>query len=163
MTKEEISKLILSNPIEAWRKVQSGELDISHIKSNVLKKRAHKFLSGDQIEAIESVYWATYIVEKEVSDIISHIEKTLGNTDIIDSMLAKLTFGDKISLLDQQYNKSGGIDPFIKFAWKVKKLRDSVAHGRFSNLKYEGVDLSGRKGQFKFLIDLTTAFSKSGK
>lgn len=96
MTAEEISKLILSNPDEAWRKIQGGEINAPDF--NVLKK------------------W----VEKKFL-------------------------------------------PFIKFAWKVKKLRDAVAHQRFDDLKYDGLDLSDRKAQYKFLIDLTKAFSDSAK
>ncbi|MCL4392190.1 hypothetical protein M1413_02540 [Patescibacteria group bacterium] len=164
MNKEEFSKLILSDPSEAWKKIRSGEIDISHVDFNVVKKRVeNKFLTKEQIEAVESVYWASYLVEKEISDIISSTEKTLGNTDIVDAMLGRLAFGDKISLMDERYNKGGQIKPFISFAWRVNQLRNNVAHGRFGDLKYEGLDLSNRKGQFKFLIDLIGAFSKSVK
>jgi hypothetical protein len=164
MTKEEISKLVLTNPDEAWKKIQSDEIDISHIDFNVLKKKVENtFLTAAQIEAVESVFWATYLVEKDAANMISSIEKQLGNTDIVDSLLNRLTFGDKISLVKERYNKSGLINPFVNFAWKVKTLRDAVAHQRFEELKYDGLDLSDKKSQFKFLIDLTTAFSKSAQ
>lgn len=164
MNKEEISKLILSDPDEAWRKIQSGEIDTSHMEFNAVKRRVeNKFLTKEQIEAVESVYWATYLVEREVSDMVSSIEKTLGNTDIVDTMLSRLAFGDKISLMDERYNAGGQIKPFVSFAWKVNKLRNSVAHGRYDDLKYEGLDLSDKKCQLKFLIDLVSAFLKSVK
>lgn len=164
MNKEEISKFILSDPSEVWRKIENGEINISHIDFNTVKKRVeNKFLTKEQIEAVESVYWATYLIEREVSNMISSIEKTLGNTDIVDAMLNRLAFGDKISLIDERYNAGGQIKPFVSFAWKVNQLRNNVAHGKFDNLKYEGFDLSDRKGQFKFLIDSVSAFLESAR
>lgn len=163
MNKEEISKLVLSNPDEAWRKIQSGELDTSKVVVNVLRTRAKdqfKMTDG-QMEAAESTYWGSYLVERNISEMISILEKSSGNTDIVDDMLNRLSFGGKISLMNDRYNKTSQIKPFINMAWKINQLRNDMAHGRFNNLKYEGIDLSDRKGQFKFLIDLTTAFTKS--
>ncbi len=163
MNKEELSELILSNPNEAWRKVQTGEIDISHVNFNALRARAKNqfHMTDQQIEAVESTYWGSYLVERNISEMVSSMEKALGNTDIVDDMLGRLTFGDKISLMNDRYNKGGQLKPFISMAWKVNQLRNDMAHGRFGNLKYNGIDLSDRKGQFKFLIDLVTAFMES--
>jgi hypothetical protein len=163
MSIKEISELVLYNPNEAWRKIQNGELDISHINFNILKARTKSQfnMTDDQIEAVEAAYWAGYLVERNISEMIIVIEKKSGCTDIVDDMLEYLTFGSKISLMDKRYNKKDKIKQFINMAWKVNELRNHMAHGRFNSLKYDGLDLSDKKAQAKFLIDLTAAFSKA--
>lgn len=166
MTKDEIVKLSLSDPNKLWTMIKNGELDISHADFNLSKAslKRHYSMTDEQIEAVEFIYWVSYLVERSISEMISSIEKALGtNIKMIDAMLGRLHFGDKISLIDDEYNLKGQIKPFITMAWKVNSLRNNVAHGKFNDLKYEGMDLFQTKAQFKFFIDLTTAYSQSTK
>ena len=69
-------------------------------------------------------------------------------------------FGDKISLISDLYIKEPKKDKFVKILWKVNDLRNSMAHGRFDELKYEGHHLSALKGQLKIVTNFMNSALK---
>jgi hypothetical protein len=161
MDDEKITKFLFSKPKEAFEFFEKGGVDFKQLKEldlgRLLVKQRYQ-LTQEQIEAVEFVYWLSYFEEREFGHIISEVEKSKGaTTPMIQAMLDKLHFGDKISLIEQHYASQSKDKDFIKLAWKVNKLRNEVAHGRFDDLNYDGFHLSDPKGQLKIIIDLMNA------
>ena len=68
-----------------------------------------------------------------------------------------MVFGQKISFTEENYNITGSSDAYIKILRTIKGLRNSMAHGRMDELKYNGYSLAGVKGQMSLIVDLTNA------
>ena len=103
-------------------------------------------------------YW---LILECVSPVIIEPEVHLGGRcESIQLFIDKLHFGDKISIISELYSRNPKKDAFISFMWKINALRNDVAHGRFGNLKYEGLNLSDARGQLKIIADLMNALLK---
>lgn len=139
------------NFFEAGRKLDLGRLFV--------KKRFG--MSKNSIDATEFVFWISYYAERELRDIISSIEKTLSgiSTPMIEGMIDRLHFGDKISLVEKHYAGKSS-EYLIKILWKINNLRNNVAHGRFDELVYEDLALSDAKGQLLLISDFMNALLK---
>lgn len=134
----------------------ADELDISR---RLVQERYS--MNKKSIRAVEFVFWFAYFIEREAQDLIVEPEVQVGGRrEAIQLLTDKLHFGDKISVISELYIENPKKDKFIKLMRKVQDLRNSVAHGRFNELQYEGLDLSDAKGQLVILSDLMNALLK---
>lgn len=165
MTIDEIGELLLSDPTEAFKILEKAGIDISSLKeidiARVLVKERFQ-LTDEEKEAAEFVFWIAYFAEREIRNIILEVEKhkTKIENPMIDAMLDRLHFGDKIELINSQYVSGEADKEFVSMLWKINGLRNAVAHGRFVDLKYGGFALHDIKGQLKLIIDFKNAALK---
>ena len=156
MDKEEIERL-LRNPDEFIRvmKEKGVAQDIKKtVDSARLLVREKYKMKTEEIQAVEFCFWFTYFVEREVRDLIIYPEVMSGaRLEAMDKIIDRLHFGDKISLISDLYIKDPNKDEFIKTLWKINNLRNSMAHGRFNELKHGEFYLSEIEGQIKIIMD----------
>lgn len=117
-------------------------------------------INDDDIEAVEFIFWISYYLERLTEDSIVAGQGGAEGWKGIQNIINKLHFGDKIAILSDLYFEKGKKDDFTKFLRKINDLRNSVAHGRFSELTYEGHRLSDSKGQQKLINDFINFGSK---
>ncbi len=161
---KEIADAILSDP-NFFSKVEKGEIDIPDLKSDFssrMVKKIFKF-TDSQIEAVQFVFWTSYLTEFIFAKMISKVEKKHRTMKIIDSMLDRLSLGDKIAIFNDQFSLDTKSKSFVDIAWQINGLRNHVAHGRFNKLEYKGLGLSNAKGQLRLLSDLIYSFNNLEK
>jgi len=161
---KEIANAILTDP-NFFQKVENGEIDIPDIKPDTSLRIVKKILkfTDSQTEAVQFVFWTSYLTEFILAKMISKVEKKYRATKIIDSILDRLSLGDKISIFQDQFGLEKKSKSFIGIAWRINDLRNHVAHGRFNKLEYKGLDLCNAKGQLKLLSDLIYYFNNLEK
>lgn len=161
---KKIAKAILSDPA-FFSKIDKGEINISNTKTDIpvrIVKTIFK-LTDKEIETVQFVFWASYIAENILTQIISLAEKNQRVTKIVDDILDHVSFGDKIVIFTDLYGGTKASKYFVSIAWKINELRNHVAHGRFNKLEYKGLDLSTIKGQLKLLTEFIYSLSQLGK
>ncbi len=164
---EEDIENLLSNPEDLFKYFNTKGVDLNEIKKRIdsgrsIVRKAYK-MTDTEIEAVEFCFWFSYFVERETQDLIAYPEIMLGaRPEAINKIIDRLHFGDKISLISDLYTKEPKKDKFLKMLWKVNDLRNSMAHGRFDELKYEGYHLSDVKGQLKIVSDFKNSLLKKG-
>ena len=157
---DKMLKFLSSDPdkaIETFENLGTDFNDLKKLKMGKLFARERFKINDDQFETVEFVFWITYMMEREINDIINDVEKArmrgLKNP-MINAMLDKLPFGSKISLIEKNYASMPKNKNYIKMLWKINDLRNHVAHGRFDELKYGGYLLNDPKGQIKLTIEI---------
>jgi len=155
MKEEEIKKLVDGNPRTLIEESKKMGVDFSDINKDIASDMAIELFNipKNQIQAVDFVFWFAYIVERNAEELIVYPEVELGaRKQAIETMVDKLTFGDKIKVIEELYaNKK---DDFVKFMRKVQNLRNDIAHGRFDNLKYEEYSLSENEGRILLIANL---------
>jgi len=165
ITEEGIMKMLKKNPDEFIKLLEKKKIDFDKFGSELdiaRKMIQDRFLMKKKdIDAVEFVFWFTYYVEREVQDLIVGPEVQLGGRkEAIQLIVDKLNFRDKISIISKLHIKNPKKNKFIKLLNKVNNLRNSVAHGRFDELKYGGYMLSDARGQLKITTNLMNALLK---
>jgi hypothetical protein len=155
--KEKIKNDILSkNPEEFLKLYYIKEEEGNNVAKELVKIKYG--ISEDNIKAIEFCFWFCYHAEMLTQKIITGIEiKSGARKESIEKIINKLHFGDKISLMSELYSKSPKIKNTVKVLWKINDLRNSIAHGRFNELKYGNYHLSKLTGQIKIMTDYLKA------
>jgi hypothetical protein len=162
MNEKQLMKLFLEDPKKFISYLEQSGVDLVQSSKELdLARRlvVQKFnMNEEAIRATEFVFWISYFAERELRESILKVENTQGvTTPMLEGMLDRLDFGDKISLVERHYQE--GKSNFTKLYWKINNLRNDVAHGRISELVYDGLKLSDISGQLKLLSD----FIKSTK
>lgn len=155
MEKEEIKKLIDGNPHTLIKKGEELGLDFSKLDRDIARSLVRKRfnLTDEQFDAVDFIFWVAYWVEKEAEDIIIEIEKDKGaRVQAMESIVSKLHFGDKITIIEELY--AGKKDPFVGMMRKIQNFRNDIAHGRFDNLKYAGYYLNDSRGRVILLGEI---------
>lgn len=163
---DKLLKFLSSDPDKAFETFEKMGTNFDDLKKldmgRLLIKEKFK-LSENQFEAVEFVFWISYMLERDLEAIIKDVEKArmlnLENP-MLEAMLDKLHFGDKISLIQKHYATEPDDKNFNSLLWKINDLRNSVAHGRFDELKFGGHELHNPKGQLKLIIEVMKAFKK---
>lgn len=165
MENEEIEKLLFSKPDKFVELLEKEGKDVNRIKKRLdlgrkIVRQGYK-ISDKEVEAIEFCFWFSYFVERRIRDMIIPPEVMAGaNVGVMQTIIDRLNFGDKISIISDLYYKDSKKDGFVKILWKINELRNAMAHGRFDELKYGGYHLSDLKGQLKIFGDFTKFFQK---
>ncbi len=155
-------KMFRANPKEALDYFEKQGLDFSKAAKELdLGRLLIKEIFGmnnDLIDATEFVFWISYFAERELTDTILSIEKIIlgKSTPMIEGMIDRLCFGDKISLVEKHYAGKSSAD-YIKILRKINMLRNDVAHGRLEELAYNNLPLSDAKGQTLLMADFMNA------
>jgi hypothetical protein len=165
MNEQEIWDLLMKDPRAAFKAFEEKGVDFNKVSSEldiarkIVKDKLRK--SEEIIRATEFVFWISYYAEIEIRNAIKEIESKLsgGFTPMMEGMLDKLHFGDKISLIKKYYSTKS-TDSFVSLLWEINNLRNNVAHGRLEELSYGGLTLSDAKGQILLLIDFIKSASK---
>jgi len=158
MKEKEIEKLLFENPDKLVGLLEKEGLDSNEIKKKVdlgrtLVQKRYK-MNDDDICAVEFCFWLAYFAEREVQNMIIIPEVNVGaRKEAMQTIIDKLSFGNKIAIISDLYVKNPNKDNFVKFLRKINKLRNATAHGRFSELKYDSHHLSDLKGQLKIVVD----------
>lgn len=167
MENDNFLKFLSSDPDKAFgvfEKMGTNFDDFKKLDMVRLLIREKFKLSENQFEAVEFVFWISYMLERNLEAIIKDVEKArmlhLENP-MLEAMLDKLHFGDKISLIQKHYATEPDDKNFISFLWRINDLRNSVAHGKFDELKFGGYELHDPKGQLKLIIEIMKAFKKT--
>jgi len=152
MDEEEIKKLIDGDPDILIQKAKEMGIDFSGLNKDIARKMIEKKFSftQEQFEAVDFVFWISYMVEKDAEDLIIYPEVQLGARQIaMDIIMERLHFGDKIRIIEKLYiNKK---DNLIKLMRKIQDMRNNIAHGRFDDLDYGGYKLSDNRGKLKLI------------
>lgn len=163
MDEDKIANALFSNPDEFFELLESNNFDYSGLKKLdipklLVRERYKDLISQDHFDAAESVLWISYFVEREITEDIFYIETKLSkNNAEIDEMLDKMTFGEKIKFVEDNYVQKKDNDLYVSVLRSVKTLRNHMAHGRLDKLKYGKYSLSDPRGQMKLTIDLMNA------
>ena len=164
-SEEEMMEMIQRSPDAFIKYIENHNLNFNKIGAEldfgrkVVQKRFN--MSKEQINTVEFAFWFTYYVESEVQDMIVFPETQLGaRKEVIESFVDKLPFGSKIAVLHDIYYEHPKTDPLVSFLWKVNKLRNDLAHGRFEKLKYGGYPLSDVRGQIKITAEFMNILKK---
>ncbi|MEK7552286.1 MAG: hypothetical protein AAB534_02605 [Patescibacteria group bacterium] len=162
---EKMMRMIKENPSEFIKFLEDTGIDFDKTANelDIARKLVQLKYSMDKksINAVEFVFWFSYFVEREAQDLIVEPEVQLGaRRRAVQILTDKLHFGDKISVISELYVENPKKDKFISLMRKVQDLRNAVAHGRFSELEYDGLDLADARGQLKILADLMNALLK---
>lgn len=117
-------------------------------------------LSNDEIDAVHFVYWLTFLVEKQMKDVVDNYLKRTGCSsdlkDLIDDIYDELTIYGKIKILEKQLKRSEGIKSFKKlfsFYTVLKEMRNNMAHCKIERLLYKGKNIQERKTKNLMLVD----------
>jgi len=159
-----IRDVLKENPVEAIEILRKAGVDTASFAKELSLSRKNvqsKYnLSDIDASAVEHVFWYAYDLEREVEGLIVTPGVARGaDKGYMQNLVNGLTFSQKISILESIYPFSGerAAHNFFKILRKVQGLRNSVAHGRFSELKYKNVHLGDLDGQFKMIADLGDA------
>lgn len=162
---EKMMKMIKENPSQFIKFLEDNGIDFDKTAQelDMARKLVQERYSMNKkdISAVEFIFWFSYFVEKEAQDLIIEPEIQSGaRREAVQILTDKLHFGDKISAISDLYVQNPKKDKFITLMRKVQDLRNAVAHGRFSELKYDNLDLSDARGQLKIVADLMNALLK---
>ena len=161
MNEDELRKLVDGNPDELIKWAEERGIDFSGLSKDVARDAVKKrfSLTEDQFDAVDFVFWISYMVERDADELIIEPEVHIGGRrESIELLVSRLHFGDKIKFIEKIYTSKE--DPFIKVMRQVQDLRNDVAHGRFDELKYGGYPLSDNRGKLKLLANLRDALRK---
>lgn len=161
MDEEELKKIVDGNPDELIKFGAEKGIDFSGLDKDIAKTMVKKkySLTDNELDAVDFVFWTSYFVERTAEELIIDPQVLIGvPRKTMESLVNKLHFGDKIKTIEDLYisNKN----PFIGFMRKIQDMRNDIAHGRFSNLKYGGYHLSDNRGKIKLLADLRDSLLK---
>lgn len=165
---ESMMKMVKENPDGFIKFLEDNQISFDEMRDELdlarkIVKERYK-MAEKEIHAVEFVFWFSYFIEREAQDLIVEPEVHIGGRrESIQLLVDKLHFGDKISIISALYIENPKTDAFVSLMWKVNTLRNDVAHGRFSNLKYGGFELSDSRGQLKIVADLMNALLKKDK
>lgn len=149
-----IEYLFFNKPKRLFEIIEKMGKDINEIIPVDLGKllireryKENKVITDDHFKAAEFVLWASYFVEREVSETIVDVEVIEKKRDRleVEVEIEKMTFTPKILFIAENYSSED--DPYIKALLEVKDLRNHLAHGRWEQLCYEGYSLSDKRGQ----------------
>ena len=158
---EEIKKIVDGNPDELIKFAEKHGIDFSGLNKDIAKMMVkEKFaITDDDFEAVDFVFWVSYLVERDAGSLIIEPEVIAGaRRDAMESIVNKLHFGEKIKIISELYTSKE--DPFIKFMRQIQDLRNDIAHGRFGNLKYGGYHLSDNRGKLKLIANFRDVLRK---
>jgi hypothetical protein len=164
MNEDDLKKLVDGNPDELIKWAEERGIDFSGLSKDIARTMVRqKFaLSEEQFEAVDFVFWMSYMVERDAEELIIEPEVHIGaRKTSIELLVSRLHFGDKIKVIEQLYTSKD--DPFVKLMRQIQDLRNDVAHGRFNNLKYGGYSLSDNRGKLKLIANLRDALRKKQK
>jgi|AntAceMinimDraft_18_1070375.scaffolds.fasta_scaffold22304_1 hypothetical protein len=163
MDKDEIARKLFSDPDKFFKEMEAKNFDFRVFKKNdipklFVHKRYKDLIKQEHFDAAESVLWISYFAEREIREAIFDVETKIGkNPDEIDKELDKMTFGQKINFIENNYNPEGKSSAFIEVLRSIKTLRNHMAHGRLNKLTYGQYSLADPRGQIKLIIDLMNA------
>lgn len=160
---DKIARKLFSDPDNFFEEMESKNFDFRIFKKiDIPKRLIHEcykdLIKQEHFDAAEFVLWMAYFAEREIRESIFYIETKIGKKpDEIDKKLDKMTFGQKINFVENNYNLEGKSNAFIQVLRAIKTLRNHMAHGRLDELKYGQYSLADPKGQIKLVIDLMNA------
>jgi len=148
----EIEKLVDGDPDTLIQKAAEMGIDFSGLSKDIAREMVRrKFsLTQEQFEAVDFIFWISYIVEKDAEDLIIYPEVQLGARQVaMDTMMERLHFGDKITIIEKLYTNKK--DNLLKLMRKIQDMRNDIAHGRFDKLNYGGYHLSDNRAKLKLI------------
>jgi hypothetical protein len=149
---KEIEKLIDGDPDTLIQKAAEMGIDFSGLSTDIAREAVKKkfSLTQEQFEAVDFIFWMSYMVEKDAEDLIVYPEVQLGaRQQAMDVFMERLHFGDKINIIEKLYTNKK--DNLLKLMRKIQDMRNDIAHGRFNNLSYGGYNLSDNRGKLKLI------------
>jgi hypothetical protein len=158
---DELKKIVDGNPDELIKWAEEHGLDFRELSKDVARDAVKKrfSLTEEQFDAVDFVFWMSYMVERDAEDLIIESEVLIGGRrKSIELLVSRLHFGDKIKFIEEIYSSKE--DPFIKLMRQIQDLRNAVAHGRFNDLKYGGYSLNDNRGKLKLIANLRDALRK---
>jgi hypothetical protein len=162
MDYEEMKKLVDGNPDTLIKKLEEVNFDFNQLPDGLSRDAVKKWckLSDDDFAAVDFTFWAAYLIEYQASELIIEPEVSEGaRKEVMEEIVSKLTFGDKISII-QNIHVRDKKNPLLRMMRKMQDLRNNVAHGKFDMLEYGGFHLSTKKGQLKMFGDIRDVYLK---
>jgi hypothetical protein len=148
----DIEKLVDGDPDTLIQKAAEMGIDFSGLSNDIAREIVKKkfSLNQEQFEAVDFIFWISYMVEKDAEDLITYPEVQLGARQVaMKILIERLHFGDKITVIEELY--TGEKDSLLKLMRKIQGMRNDIAHGRFDNLSYGGYHLSDNRGKLKLI------------
>ena len=158
---KDLKKIVDGKPADLIKFAAEHGIDFSELDKNIARKMVQErfSLSDKEFEAVDFVFWIAYLVESEAEGLIIEPEVNVGaRKEAMKIIISKLHFGDKIKIIEELHSSKN--DPFIKIMRQIQELRNDVAHGRFSNLKYGGYSLDDNRGKLTLIANLRDALLK---
>lgn len=163
MNEEEIKHRLYSDPDGFFDLLESRGASLAGIKKLdlprlLVRERYKELIQQENFDAVDATFWISYLAEREMRDSILFVETALGkNREEIETELDEMTFGAKLKFIEENYNKEGKSDQYIKVLRAIKNLRNHMAHGRLDQLVYGKYSMSDPRGQMKLTIDIMNA------
>lgn len=149
---EEIKKLVDGDPDVLIETAAEMGFDFTGLSKDIARQMVkEKFsLSEDQFEAVDFIFWLSYMIEKDAEDLIIYPEVKLGaRKEAMNTIIERLHFGDKLTIIEKLH--TGKKDSMVKLMRKIQDMRNEIAHGRFDQLNYGGYHLSDNRGKLKLI------------
>lgn len=135
-------------------------------------RRAFKF-DEKLINAVNFVYWFTYTTERRTEEfltriVMAHVKASKPDEDAVRKLVAAMAenmmmHGKLETMTTTVFNAIPEAKDFLKVYREVKELRNAVAHGDFSRLKYKDKDLLEKSVQEEMYKDFYDALKKITK
>jgi len=155
MNIEEMEKLVNGDPDILIKKMEELGINTKDLDKDIARVMVKKMfsLNDNQFDAVDFVFWIAYFTERNAEELIIYPETKLGaRKEAMETIINKLSFGDKIKIIEDLYTIKK--DPLVKFMRQIQDLRNNIAHGCFENLTYGGYHLSDNRAKLKLIANL---------
>jgi len=158
---KKLENLIDGNPEDFFRECENKGIDLQEMNKDIARSMVGDKFNIDQskFDAVDFIFWMSYLIERDVEDLIIKPEVGVGARSVaLQAIVNKLHFGDKIKIVEELHLDKK--NKLIKLMRAVQNLRNDVAHGRFSELKYREYELHDNKGKIKLIFDYKNALQR---